>query len=212
MYRKRIIVYHYFIKNIWETIMENNWTIAQTKELFDAVKEAAEQKRGLVWAFNKIAKSCGRSANSVRNYYYSQLKMFELVPGLAKDLGITLITSQRDDFELFGEEEIKTLVETILLGKAQGRSVRAVIAEMSNGDAKLALRYQNKYRSMVTHHRDRVTAIMNDMSSRGLVFYNPYLKSVSAASKGNLELLTEYVSKLDEGEVGKFLSLITKLM
>lgn len=190
--------------------MEKNWTISQTKELFDLVYHAVENNRGLNSAFTKMSERCGRSVNSVRNYYYSQLKMFELVPTLAKDLGIKTVSVQRADFELFTEAEIATLIERVLTAKANGISVRAAIAEMANGDAKLALRLQNKYRSMLAHHRDRVTAVMEDMNARGVVYYNPYRKSV--VDGDNLALLTEYISKLDEGEAGSFLNLIKKLV
>ena len=178
--------------------MEKNWTISQTKELFDLVYRAAESGKGLNSAFIRMAEKCGRSVNSVRNYYYSQLKMFELVPTLSRDLGIRLVSVRRADFE-------------ILTAKARGKSVRAAIAEMADGDAKLALRLQNKYRSMLAHHRDRVTAVMEDMAARGVVYYNPYKKSVVDGSD-NIALLTEYISKLDEGEAGSFLKLIKKLV
>ena len=191
--------------------MEKNWTISQTKELFDLVYRAAESGKGLNSAFIRMAEKCGRSVNSVRNYYYSQLKMFELVPTLSRDLGIRLVSVRRADFKLFTEAEIRELIEKILTAKARGKSVRAAIAEMACGDAKLALRLQNKYRSMLAHHRDRVTAVMEDMAARGVVYYNPYKKSVVDGSD-NIALLTEYISKLDEGEAGSFLKLIKKLV
>ena len=185
--------------------MEKNWTISQTKELFDLVYRAAESGKGLNSAFIRMAEKCGRSVNSVRNYYYSQL------PTLSRDLGIRLVSVRRADFELFTEAEIRELIEKILTAKARGKSVRAAIAEMAGGDAKLALRLQNKYRSMLAHHRDRVTAVMEDMAARGVVYYNPYKKSVVDGSD-NIALLTEYISKLDEGEAGSFLKLIKKLV
>ena len=116
--------------------MENNWTIEQTKTLFSLAREAKEKERGLVWAFSAMSDKTGRSVNSVRNYYYSQLKMFELVPSLAKDLGIELVDSSRERFELFEADEIDELLENVLSGKARGVSVRQVIADMSGGDGK----------------------------------------------------------------------------
>lgn len=191
--------------------MEKNWTISQTKDLFDLVYAAAESGKGLNSAFIKMSEKCGRSVNSVRNYYYSQLKMFQLVPRLADDLGVRLVSVRRADFELFSEAEITALIETILTAKANGVSVRAAILDMAAGDSKLALRLQNKYRSMLAHHRDRVTAVMEDMAARGVVYYNPYKKSVVDGGD-NLALLTEYISKLDESEAGSFLKLIKKLV
>lgn len=192
--------------------MENNWTIQQTKNLFGYVKKAADSGNGLKWAFEKASAESGRSVNSVRNYYYSQLKMFELVPGLAKDLKIETIKSRRDGFELFSEDEITNLIRTILLEKAKGRSVRAIIASVAK-DSKEALRFQNKYRSMVAHNRRRVMAVMNAMSEKGEVYFNPYLKQVVDGVKqsDNLLKLNDYISKLDAGEVGNFLNILGKL-
>jgi len=192
--------------------MDNNWSINQTKKLFAYVVEAAENNRGLVWAFSRMSEESGRSVNSVRNYYYSQLKMFELVPSLAADLGIELKAGKRGEFDLFSENEIKELIETVLTQKAEGKSVRAIIAELSKGDGKTALRLQNKYRSMITHHKQRVAAVMNDMSARGIIYFNPYNKSiVTKDNASNYQKLSEYISSLDESEVDSFFVLMKKL-
>lgn len=71
--------------------MENNWTIEQTKELFALAKTAYSQGKGLKVAFTQMSEKSGKSINSVRNYYYSQLKMFELVPSLAQNIGIETV-------------------------------------------------------------------------------------------------------------------------
>ena len=193
--------------------MENNWSIEQTKKLFGYAMSAAESGRGLMWAFLKTAEESGRSVNSVRNYYYSQLKMFELVPSLATDLGIKIITSRRGQFELFEKDEIRALVERILTGKANGVSVRSTIAELSKGEPKRALRLQNKYRSMVMHHRTTVNEVMSDLEQRGIKYYNPYTKSVETGqnTQDNHKRLTEYIASLDRSEVANFLSLMKKL-
>ncbi len=192
--------------------MENNWTINQTKELFSLVGEASTSGKGLKTAFETMSHRCGRSVNSVRNYYYSQLKMFELVPTLATDLGVTVIKSAREQFELFKEEEIDELMRKILIGKANGVSVRGTIASISSSP-KEALRLQNKYRSMVSHHKSKVTAIMNDLAAKGIKHFDPYTKQISDGSqKSGLTRLNEYISKLDENEVGNFLNLLGKLI
>lgn len=192
--------------------MENNWTINQTKELFALVSNAAASGKGLKSAFDIMSERSGRSINSVRNYYYSQLKMFELVPTLAADLGVTVVKSSREQFKLFKEEEIVELMRKILTGKANGVSVRSTIASLSDSP-KEALRLQNKYRSMVAHHKPEVTAIMNDLASSGLKYFNPYTKQISdGKQKTGLDKLNEYIGKLDENEVGDFLNLLQKLI
>ncbi|MCH5164720.1 MAG: hypothetical protein J1F36_06875 [Clostridiales bacterium] len=192
--------------------MENNWTINQTKELFSLVNEATLCGKGLKSAFEKMAERSGRSINSVRNYYYSQLKMFELVPTLAADLGVTVVKSSREQFELFREDEIDELMRKILIGKANGVSVRGTIASMASSP-KEALRLQNKYRSMVAHHKNKVTTIMNNLSAQGIQHFNPYTKQINDGThKSGLTKLNEYISRLDENEVGNFLNLLGKLM
>lgn len=197
-------------------LMQNNWSIEQTKKLFGYVKKANDNKKGLMWAFNKMSDESGKTVNSVRNYYYSQLKMFELVPSLASDLGIEIINTDRGQFKLFNKSEITKLVEDILIAKAEGVSVRAKINDLSKGDTKTALRLQNKYRSMVSNHKEKVNVIMKDMTSRGLVYYNPYLKQVQSKDMqldniNNHERLVEYIESLDEKEVDTFFVLMKKL-
>ena len=192
--------------------MENNWTIEQTKTLFNLARKAKKSGRGLTGAFNEMSELTGRSVNSVRNYYYSQLKMFELVPSLASDLRIKLVEGERERFELFTSEQIDELLKRVLSGKAQGVSVRKVIEEMADGNSKYALRLQNKYRSMILHHRPTVTAVMKELSSKGIDYYNPYLKEVVKAGceADNYRKLTDYVNSLDETELGEFLQIMKK--
>ena len=192
--------------------MENNWTIEQTKNLFKEVKLANDKNLGLKDAFLKVSKRTNRSVNSVRNYYYAQLKMFELVPSLASDLNIELIKSKREGFEIFTQKEIDDLIRAILIGKANGKSVRAVIASIAK-DSKEALRLQNKYRSMVTHNKTRINSLMNQLSKEGKVYYNPYFKQIinGQEKQDNLTKLSEYLSKLEPTEVGSFLNILGKL-
>jgi len=192
--------------------MENNWTIEQTKNLFREVSNAAKENSGLRIAFERAAKNTNRSVNSVRNYYYAQLKMFELVPSLARDLGIDVVKSKRDGFELFSEKEIDDLIKNILIGKGEGKSVRSVIASLAN-NSKEALRLQNKYRSMIAHNKTRVSNIMNILAKEGKVYYNPYYKQVINGEEkvDNLAKLSEYLAKLEPAEVGNFLNILGKL-
>lgn len=193
-------------------IMDNNWTIKQTKELFELVGKAKAGDRGLIWAFEQMSGKTNKSTNSVRNYYYSQLKMFELVPKIADDLGIKLINTQREAFETFSEVEISQLVENILTMRANNKSVRQIISDITCGNTKLALRLQNKYRSMITHHKDKVVKIMNDMSKRKVVYYNPFSKVVVDGSEvNNTEVLNDYMANLNEADIAKFFGIMKRI-
>ncbi|MCH5157955.1 MAG: hypothetical protein J1F33_02035 [Clostridiales bacterium] len=183
-----------------------NWTIEQTKRLFSLCDKAKKSGKSLGEAFSVCAAESGRSVNSVRNYYYAQTKIFSLVPDVAKKLGITLCEVKREAFVPFSGDEVKALVEHILVKKGEGVSVRAAIAEISPDD-KTALRYQNKYRSYLRSHRSEVEAIMAELSSRGVKYFDPYKKS----GADNFERLTRYLAALDQKSVGKFLSIIEKI-
>ena len=111
-----------------------------------------------------------------------------------------------------GDTTQEELMTKVLVGKAKGNSVRGVIATMARDD-KEALRLQNKYRSMVAHHKARVTEIMNGLAEKNIPYFNPYLKKVVDGSAGdNLKRLNEYVAKLDVDEVAGFLNLLGKLV
>lgn len=68
--------------------MDKNWSINETKQLFSLVYDAASKGKGLSGAFGEMAKASGKSVNSIRNYYYSQLKLFEMMPAFSAQLGI----------------------------------------------------------------------------------------------------------------------------
>ena len=162
--------------------MDNKWSIDETKRLFDLAARAADSGKGLSSAFGEMARASGKSVNSVRNYYYSQLRLFEMLPEFTDKLGIRTVTMRREKFNVFTGEEIDALIETVLVGKAQGKSVRAIIAETAKGDKKLALRLQNKYRSTVACHRDRVQAVEDRLAERGADYFDPYSKRVVRGS------------------------------
>ncbi len=191
--------------------MNNNtnkvWTIEQTKSLFALCDSHRDAGKSLSSAFAVVAAKTGRSVNSVRNYYYGQAKTFELVPEIAKRLGIKPTSIKRESFVPFDASEVDALVESILIGKARGKSVRATIAELSGGDARKALRLQNKYRSVLRSHRDDVERIMRDLDARGVAYVDPYGREET----DNFDRLTRYIAALDDNKVGKFLSIMEKL-
>ena len=88
--------------------------------------------------------------------------------------------------------------------------MRAVIAQMAGGDKKTALRLQNKYRSMITCHRDRVKEVTDRMRKEGKPYYDPYLKRVvkDGAEEVNVSRLAEYISKLDNDQMVDVLKML----
>lgn len=188
-------------------MVNNNWTVEQTRELFALCAKARKNGESLSDAFATVAEHTSRSVNSVRNYYYAQAKTFELVPEVADKLGIATSEIKRERFVPFTEAEVRTLIEHVLISKGRGISVRRAINELAGGDPKTALRYQNKYRSALRARRKLVESVVSDLASRHMPYVDPYARSES----DNFARLTEYIAALDGSRVGKFLDLIEKL-
>ena len=94
-------------------------------------------------------------------------------------------------------------MEQVLIARAAGQSVRSYLQKLSGGDHSLMLRYQNKYRSMVATHEDKVQKIMKSLRERKVEYFNPYTNKIvrSDASEDNLARLAEYVESLDSTQV-----------
>lgn len=154
------------------------WTVEETKRLFDLCEQARKEGKGLKTAFETIAREVGRKPNSVRNYYYAHLKTLNLMPEMSKKLGIKVLPAKTTSFKTFSESEISELVKTILIEQGKGKSVRSITTEMSKGDKSLMLRLQNKYRSVVFRQRKKTESIMRALRSDKITFFNPYTKTV----------------------------------
>lgn len=191
----------------------NDWNIRETKRLFAVAAEKSACGEGLNAAFRVIARESGRTAGSVRNYYYAQLKTFAMLPEIARSLGIETSQPIKKDFVPFTQAEADELVATVLTEKARGKSVRAVIARLSQGDPKAALRLQNKYRSLVSAHPDRVRKIISRLRSDGLTYFDPYLKRVvtpDSDDSSNLAVIADLISALPAADRLRVVRLLTE--
>ena len=139
------------------------WREEETQLLWRQVHAASEQGAPLREVFESVAAQLGRKPNSIRNYYYAQLKEHD-EPALKRAL----------PFETFSEDEVRALVRTVLQKKGEGMSVRACVTEMAGGDKSLILRYQNKYRSTLRARPELIREIMDELTGEGLPCANPY--------------------------------------
>jgi hypothetical protein len=156
------------------------WTVEETKRLFDLCAKARKEGKGLKTAFETVAKEVGRKPNSVRNYYYAHLKTLNLMPEMSQKLGIKVLPSKTTSFKTFNEDEIVELVRHILIEQGKGKSVRSITTDMAKGDKSLMLRLQNKYRSVVFRQRKKTESIMKQLRAQKITFFNPYTKSIVA--------------------------------
>ena len=98
----------------------------------------------------------GRKPNSVRNYYYARIK--------EKDLSTTALHAGA--FVPFTEEEIHSLLRTVLSAQANGISVRCCTMSMGGGDNRAMLRYQNKYRALLKNRPALVRQVAEELKAR----------------------------------------------
>ncbi len=121
------------------------FTKSETELLLNEVLNAAKIGKPLSAVFQDVAQKTNRAKGSVRNYYYSLIKnedkktMDSIVEGASK------LSANRA--QSFSKEDEDYLINAIYQGKKSGKSVRRTIMELSGGNDKLALRYQNKYRN-----------------------------------------------------------------
>lgn len=166
-------------------------TKAQLKELLGQAYQIKNEGGSLSKLFEDFANKTGRAKGSIRNVYYTTLQkmsedkeyMKEMLSG--KNLEATKIIGFED-----GESDL--LLRRILTGATFGKSVRRVICEMTD-NPKLALRYQNKYRNLLKHDRERVDKIRQEIIEDYGKCFEPYKER---ANLEGLERLKKEINSL----------------
>lgn len=133
------------------------WRDEESNTLFSAVREASRQGTPLRSVFEQVASSLGRKPNSIRNYYYAQLRQ-------RPETGL----NRAAPFQTFTEEEVRELLRTVLMARGQGISVRACVMRMAGGDRGLMLRYQNKYRSILKNRPHLLAEVAEELRREGV--------------------------------------------
>ena len=134
----------------------SGWSDAENKMLWETADEAQQQGLPLKAVFERIAEQTGRRPNSIRNYYYAQVR---------RQGG----ESHPARFVPFTQPEIDWLMEQVLVARAAGQSVRACLQKLSGGDHSLMLRYQNKYRNMLKKQPERIEETAKNMGLENVV-------------------------------------------
>ena len=116
----------------------------------------------LTKTFNEFAVEHGKSKGTVRNLYYALAKLSNKDQEFCDKYlnGQPIFVSE---VENFSKEQERELVKKVLLLKHQGKSVRNAINLLANGDAKLALRYQNKYRNFIKTKREELNLLIEEI-------------------------------------------------
>lgn len=146
----------------------NGWSEQDSDELMAQARQARQAGRPLREVFEAMAFRTGRKPNSIRNYYYARSR---------EEDGV-----RRAHFKPFTDEEAEQLVEQVLRARASGESVRACVTRLADGDQRLMLRYQNKYRAMLKSRPDVVRSIVERLRRQGLDMPEPTGARRAAAS------------------------------
>ena len=135
----------------------------------------------LTEVFRSYALSAGKEAGTVRNLYYAMAKKSaESEEFRKKYLGGKRM--RVNEIKNFSKEETADIMKKILLKRNEGKSVRKAVGELSKGNMKLALRYQNKYRSALSDNE-----LLSELESQGFdIDRNAYLqKRVKRGANAN---------------------------
>lgn len=142
------------------------WQKQEIEALQKSIDEATQAGESLRSVFERVGRELGRKPNSIRNFYYAQVR------ARGDDSA-----SRALPFETFAPDEVEQLIENVLTARAQGMSVRACVRRLADGDRTRMLRYQNKYRSTVRTRPELVQRVMQRLSEDGIPYVNPYASS-----------------------------------
>ena len=137
------------------------WREDEIDQLWRQIQTANESGQPLRAVFERMGETLGRKPNSVRNYYYMQLRPRDSQARRAAP------------FETFTDQQVRDLVRGVLTARAQGQSVRAAVMSLSGGDRALMLRYQNKYRSVLKKRPQLIREVMDELRAQGVECPDP---------------------------------------
>lgn len=175
-------------------LARTGWRPEETELLWREIHTAAESGAPLRSVFEQMGQQLGRKPNSVRNYYYMQLR----------DQGGENL-QRAAPFETFNEEEVHGLLRSVLAARGKGQSVRACVMELSGGDRALMLRFQNKYRAVLRKRPDLIERVCNELQQEGVPYMNPL--NEGAADQAPLRArIEEKAYALRDPDITKMLS------
>lgn len=165
------------------------WREDEIDQLWHEIQRANESGEPLRTVFEQMGEALGRKPNSVRNYYYMQLRSRD-------DAAVR----RAAPFETFTEEEVRSLVRDVLAARARGQSVRAAVMARSAGDHARMLRYQNKYRSVLKKRPQLIREILGELREQGLSCPDPLAEEAPAAERIGADA-AEKISALGDPDV-----------
>ncbi len=150
----------------------------EIKRLIYLADKNKREGKSLSEVFRQFAAESGRAKGSVRNFYYNLLSGAE--KGDERCLNYLKGTSLKSEkFDKFTRKNEEAMLESIFTAVGQGKSVRRAIIDLSDGDEKTILRYQNKYRNLILKNRPLVESVVEKVRQKGINLVSPYKKTVN---------------------------------
>ena len=166
------------------------WQKQEIEALERSVRQAEEAGEPLRSVFERMGQELGRRPNSIRNFYYAQVRARQ-EDGTPRAL----------PFETFTPEEVEQLLERVLTARAQGVSVRACVRELAGGDRTRMLRYQNKYRSVIRTRPELVRQVMGRLQEQGVPCVSPYDDAAREERAASMPALREKAARTGDRQV-----------
>ena len=137
----------------------NGYTQEEARAFVQYIYAGRRAGRTLSSLFEGYAQKSGRAKGSVRNYYYALLRSTgnKEVRKLLRGTDL-----HAKPVQAFSDEETDRVLRAILAEKSKGISVRRAVLNLAGGDDKLMLRYQNKYRNVLTKQPERIKELMQE--------------------------------------------------
>lgn len=177
------------------------WSDSENKLLWETADEAQQQGLPLKAVFEQIARKTGRRPNSIRNYYYAQVRQHD--GGEARPAR----------FVPFTQQEVDWLMEQVLIARSAGQSVRSCLQKLSGGDHSLMLRYQNKYRAVIKSRPDYVQDMVEKLNEQGVACETPQVNHrVRADLQASSGQLMEEARRSGDAELAKACDVLTQYL
>ena len=177
------------------------WSDVESNLLWETADEAQQQGLPLKAVFENIAEKTGRRPNSIRNYYYAQVR---------RQKGEEKIPAR---FVPFTDDEVEWLLTEVLTARSQGSSVRACLQKLAGGDHGLTLRYQNKYRAVIKNRPEYVKKLVEKLNGEGVNCTAPEVNRRSRASvEESCRALNESAYRAGDADIVRACETLTGLI
>ena len=184
----------------------NGYTEEEAKRLVRFVEEGKSKGKTLTALFAEYGAKNGRARGSVRNYYYALMKNRKGDERIVKLLDGSSL--KVEEIREFTEEETDLALRSILIEKSKGLSVRRAITNLSQGDDKLMLRLQNKYRNVLKKQPERLEKIAEGMG----LSEEERKKLLESGRKPRPKVEREFLQRRVESEINALYDRLTQAL